>query len=453
MDDRSDRRLPLMSRPIMTEGMAIISSRHFAFIPLFLLGSLAACADEAPPPATADPVSAPAFDRTAMDVLLSSAVSSGDVIGVSALVYDDGEIVYRGAFGLGDRERETPVDMNTVWRIYSMTKPVMSALIMDLVEDGLLSLDDPAADYIPSLANMQVASLGEDGNPTYTSQVRPMTVEDLLLHRSGMAYGIFGGNPIEEAYQQADLFNPAESLVPKMERLSQLPLVAQPGEVWMYSYSIDVLGRIAEIVTETPLNQLMDERFFDPLGMNETGFSVRPDQVSRFVSNYALQPDGTFVLAEDGQNSPFAGDVRYFSGGGGLVSTLGDYAKFAEMMINDGAYKGQQILEPETVRLMMTNHMGEGFRSLQPWIGGETGTGFGYGGAVQLTATPEQQSELGRYPGQWGWGGAARTNFFADPENDAFGIIMLQFFSVGDPKLHHDFRALVLAETRDDGKG
>lgn len=391
------------------------------------------------------------FDQSAMDSLLERAVDQGDVIGVSALVYDEGKIVYRGAFGLGDRERETPVDMDTVWRIYSMTKPVMSALIMDLVEDDLLSLDDAAAEYIPELANMQVASLGEDGMPVYTPQARPMTIEDLLLHRSGIAYGIFGGNPIEEAYQQANLFQPDEPLAPKMERLSQLPLVAQPGDVWMYSYSIDVLGRIAEVVTDTPLDQLMDQRFFDPLGMNETGFKVRPDQVSRFVSNYAQQPDGSFVLAEDGQASPFAGDVQFFSGGGGLVSTLGDYAKFAEMMINEGAYQGQQILEPETVRLMMTNHMGEDFRAIQPWIGGETGTGFGYGGSVQVTATPQQQSETGRYPGQWGWGGAARTNFFADPENDAFGIIMLQFFSAADPKLHHDFRALVLAETRDEG--
>lgn len=385
-----------------------------------------------------------------MDQLLSSAVERGEIIGVSALVYDEGEIVYRGAFGLGDRERETPVDEDTLWRIYSMTKPITSALIMDLVEDDLVALDDPVAKYIPQLAKMHVVGIDADGKVAIEPQERPMTVEDLLLHRSGMSYGIFGGNPVEDAYQASNLFRPDEPLAPKMDRLAGLPLIAQPGEAWMYSYSIDVLGRIAEIAGGAPLDELMQARFFGPLGMNETGFKVRPDQVSRFVSNYVLQPDGTFVLAEDGQASPYAGDVQFFSGGGGLVSTLGDYAKFAQMMIEDGTYEGTQILEPETVRLMMTDHMGEGFKSLLPWLGGDTGTGFGYGGSVQLTATEAQQTELGRYPGQWGWGGAARTNFFADPQNDSFGIIMLQFFSAQDPDIHKEFRALVLKETRDE---
>lgn len=392
------------------------------------------------------------FDQAAMDALLSEAVADGDVIGVSALVYDEGEVVYTGAFGLADRERERAVDMDTVWRIYSMTKPIMSALIMDLAEDDLLSIDDPVSDYIPEVANMQVVSRNEAGEVVYTPQARAMTIEDLLLHRAGLAYGIFGGNPVEEAYQGANLFQPDEPLVEKMARLAQLPLIAQPGEVWSYSYSIDVLGRIAEIVTDTPLDALMKERFFDPLGMNETGFQVRSDQQPRFASTYMLQPDGSFVLAEDGQGSPFTQDVAFFSGGGGLVSTLGDYAKFAEMISNDGAYAGQQILEPETVHLMTSDHMGTGFRSYQPWIGGETGAGFGYGGAVQLTATPEQQAAEGRYPGQWGWGGAARTNYFDDPHNDSFGIIMLQFFGGDAPQIHRDFRALVLKETRDDAK-
>lgn len=394
------------------------------------------------------------FDQAAMDTLLSKAVESGDVIGVSALVYDEGKTVYQGQFGLADRENDAPVQADSVWRIYSMTKPVMSAVIMDLIEEGRLELSDPAADYIPALANMKVASLDETGTPVFSDQLRPMTIEDLLLHRSGMSYGIFGGSPIEEAYQQANLFAADEPLAPKMERLGQLPLIAQPGTAWMYSYSIDVLGRIAEVVTGQALDEIMDERIFDPLGMDETGFYVRPDQAHRFVSIYQLQEDGTYLRLEESPDNiflpGFMADDAFHSGGGGLVSTLSDYAKFSEMMLNEGALGDVRVLEPETVRLMMQNHMADGFTSFLPWLGGDTGIGFGYGGSVVMTATDEQQMERGRYPGQWGWGGAARTNMFIDPANDSFGIIMLQFFSAEDPALHADFRALTLKETRDD---
>ena len=363
-----------------------------------------------------------------MDALLSGAVDRGDVIGVQALVFDEGKVVYRNQFGLADRERNTPVADDTVYRIYSMTKPVTSALIMDLVEEGKLKLSDPASKYIPQLARMKVVSLGADGKPNFAAQARPMTVEDLMLHKSGMAYGIFGGNPIEDAWAKADLFNAQTSMADTMDKLPALPLLGQPGEQWSYSFSIDALGRIAEIVTKQSLGEAMKTRFFDPLGMSETAFRVSPDLKPRFASNYLLQRDGSFALQDDGQTSPFTKDGKMESGGGGLTSTTEDYLKFARMLLNEGEYQGTRFLEPETVRLMMTDHLGN-TPSLLPWVGGSTGRGFGYGGAVQITATPKQQSELGRYPGQFGWGGAARTNFWVDPENGAIGIIMLQFFS------------------------
>lgn len=400
---------------------------------------------EAPPA-----VQAPSFNVGAMDALLSSAVNDGDVIGVSALVFDEGQTVYQGAYGLADRERDVAVTEDTVWRIYSMTKPVTSVAIMDLIEEGKLALTDPAANYIPALGQMQVASVGDDGAPVFTDQVRPMTIEDLLLHRSGLAYGIFGGNPIEDAYIAANLIDPAETLAAKVDRMAALPLVAQPGAAWYYSLSTDVLGRVAEVVTGQPFDEVMAERIFEPLGMTETGFYVRPDQQERFASNYVLQPDGQFALYEDAQTSPYLIDHPSHSGGGGLVSTLGDYARFSEMMLNGGRLGDVTILEPETVALMMQDHMGEGFVSMFPWIGGETGTGFGYGGAVVMTATDTQQLERGAYPGQWGWGGAARTNMFIDPQNNSYGIIMLQFFGGEDPQIHRDFRALTLREARND---
>ena len=413
-----------------------------------LILGLGACLSEDGASSKLPTTTATAFDTAAMDDLLSGAVERGDVIGVQALVFDDGKTVYRNSFGLADRERNVPVKSNTVYRVYSMTKPVTSALIMDLMEEGKLKLTDPASKYIPQLAQMKVVSLGADRKPAYADQTRPMTIEDLLLHRAGMAYGIFGGNPIEEAWQKAGLFDPQTPMSANMDKMPALPLLGQPGEQWFYSYSIDILGRIAEVITGQNLGEAMNERFFEPLGMSETAFQVSADLKPRFASNYFLQPDGSFVLAEDGQTSPFTMDGKFESGGGGLTSTTEDWLKFARLLLNEGEYEGTRILEAETVRLMMRDHLGD-TPTLLPWIGGETGAGFGYGGSVQITATPEQETASGRYPGQFGWGGAARTNFWVDPQNDAIGIIMLQFFGGEDPQIHDDFQALTLAQTRD----
>jgi len=390
------------------------------------------------------------FDTAAMDRLLSDAVNRGDVIGTSAMVFDEGKIVYTGAFGLGDRERNTPVNMDTVWRIYSMTKPVTSVVIMDLQEEGKLKLSDPVSKYIPELANMQVVNKGKDGKLSFEPLTRPITVEDLMLHRSGMGYGIFGPvSPVAAAYEKAGLVTPEETLAVKMTKLSKLPLLFQPGEAWYYSYGIDVLGRIAEVVEGKSLGEIMNERLFEPLGMSETGFSVTPDQKARFVSNYYIAEDGSFALAEDGQKSPYLNiENKFESGGGGLVSTLGDYAKFAQLMLDGGIYDGHRVLDEATVELMMQDHMGQDKPYLQPWLGGKKMSGFGYGGSVEIGDTPTKLLQTGKSSGQWGWSGAARTTFWVDRPNKAYGIIMLQFFSAEDPQIHDDFRALAYDQTK-----
>jgi len=327
-------------------------------------------------------------------------------------------------------------------------------VIMNLQEEGKLKLSDPASKYIPELSNMKVAKMGEDGKAVFETQKRPMTVEDLMLHRSGIGYGIFGPvNPVAAAYEKAGLVTPEESLETKMTKLSQLPLMFHPGEAWYYSYSIDVLGRIAEVVEGKSLGAIMSERIFDPLEMNETGFSVRPEQKSRFASNYYIAKDGSFALADDGQKSPFSNpDNKFQSGGGGLVSTLGDYAKFAQLMLDGGIYMGHRVLEEKTVELMMQDHMGQDKPYLQPWLGAQQMSGFGYGGSVQTGDTPQQLALNGKSTGQWGWSGAARTQFYIDRPNDAFGIIMLQFFSTEDPQIHDDFRALAYKQTNNSTK-
>lgn len=422
---------------------------HTLLLSSALMVGAAACSP-ASSDITAAETPAPTFDIAAMDTMLSKAVESGEVIGVQALVFDEGQTVYRGMYGLGDRERNVAIAEDTVYRVYSMTKPMTSALIMDLMEEGKIKLSDPASKYIPQLAKMKVASLDAAGQPQFADQARPMTIEDLLLHRAGLAYGIFGVGPIEQAYAQAGLLNSKETVADQMDKLAALPLLGQPGDQWFYSFSIDVLGVIAETVTGQTLGEALDARFLTPLGMTETSFQVRPDQKPRFVSNYMVQDDGSFVLIDDGQTSDYTKGHKYESGGGGLVSTTDDWLKFARMLLNEGEYEGTRILEPETVRLMMQDHVGSDTPYLLPWLGGDTGAGFGYGGSVQMTTTPEQETASGRYPGQYGWGGAARTNFWVDPENDAIGIIMLQFFGGDDPEIHDRFQAMVLEETRDD---
>jgi len=362
-----------------------------------LLVALGACSfnDEATEGTLSEP--AQSFDVKAMDDLLSGAVERGDVIGVQALVFDEGRTVYRNSFGLADRERNVPVKDDTVYRVYSMTKPVTSALIMGLMEEGELKLSDPVSKFIPQIDEMKVVRQGDAGQPIYENQKRAITVEDLLLHRAGLAYGIFGGNPIEDAWAKADLFNPQKTTAENMDALPSLPLLGQPGEQWFYSYSIDILGRIAEIITGQTLGEALEERFFEPLGMSETSFIVPAALKPRFASNYALQDDGSFVLVDDGQDSPFTKPARLENGGGGLVSTTDDWLKFSRMLLNDGLHEGRQILEAQTVALMMQNHLGD-VPVLLPWLGGTTGRGFGYGGAVQITTTPEQEASLGRYP-------------------------------------------------------
>ena len=412
---------------------------------LLLLGAiaLASCAAQTES-------DAPTFDKTAMDALLSDTIANGTHVGVSALVFDEGQTVYTGAFGLSDREREKPVELDTVFRIYSMTKPITSALILDLQEDGLINLDDPVAKYIPELDGMMVASAGEDGKPVFTPQTTPMTVKDLMLHRAGLGYGIFGPvNPIEEMYEKSALFTRDEDLATKMAKLSKLPLVAQPGEGWYYSYGIDVLGRVAEVAAGKNFGDLMSERIFKPLGMKDTGFQVREDQKDRFASTYFLKDDNSYVLMEDSQTSPFLEPAIFQSGGGGLVSTLGDYAKFAQMLLDGGVYNGHRVLDETTVKTMTSNQMDADDKFMMDWIGESDTTGFGYGGSVQVADTPEQLAKDGRAIGQYGWGGMARTQFWIDEPNDAFGIMMLQYLGQGEPALRESFRALAYEQTKD----
>lgn len=418
-----------------------------------LAALLSACAK---PPATTKDTSRESratqvnqFDQAPLNALLSGVIDKGEMVGVSALVFDEGKIVYQGAFGDADRERGRPMTTDTVVRIYSMTKTVTSAIILDLIEDGDLAFDDLVTDFIPELGQMQVMSADADGNPVFTPQIAPITIKDLLLHRSGLGYGIFGpSNPVEALYDKANLFDPTEKTADKMIKLSKLPLVAQPGTGWYYSLSTDVLGHVVELVTDQRLGEVMQERIFTPCGMDETGFFVKPALAERFASTYLLQEDGSFVVADDAQASAFLTDNAYQSGGGGLVSTLGDYAIFAQLLLDGGTCADHRVLETDTVDAMLSNQMDPDDLYLFPWLGGDTNNGFGYGGSVVIADSPEQIAYNGQSVGHFGWNGAARTTYWIDRPNNAFAIMFLQYFGGEDPQLHRDFRKLVREQTK-----
>ena len=392
-----------------------------------------------------------------IDNLLRTSVLNKEVIGVSALIYDEGSVIYKNSYGLRDRERNIPVEVDTIWRIFSMTKPVTATIIMDLKEEKKLNLSDPVSKYIPEIDNMQVARIDENGFVSLESQNRAITLEDLMLHRSGMGYGIFGSQSIlTSLYNDAELFyvvdkksGISESMEKKMIKLSKLPLLFQPGEAWYYSYSMDVLGRVAEVIEGKKLGEIMEERLFKPLGMTDTSFAIKPEQQKRFASNYFRTKEGNFILIEDGQNSPFANPLNEFqSGGAGLVSTIDDFTIFAKLILDGGKYKGHRVLDEETIDLMIKDHMGQDKPYLIPWLGPDFMSGFGYGGSIQINETPEQLARNGKGIGHWGWSGAARTIFWIDRKNNSFGILLLQFLSDEDPKIHDEFRALAFAMTK-----
>ncbi|MDB4845472.1 serine hydrolase [Hellea sp.] len=394
-----------------------------------------------------------------VDNLLNSAVLNKEVIGISALIYDEGSVIYKNSYGLRDRERKSPVETDTVWRIFSMTKPVTATIIMDLQEEKKLNLSDPVSLYIPEINNMKVAKIDKNGVIKFEPQNRAITLEDLMLHRSGMGYGIFGSeNALTSIYENAELFyvvdkksGVSESMEEKMTKLSKLPLLFQPGEAWYYSYSMDVLGRVAEVIEGKKLGEIMDERLFKPLGMKETSFGIKQEQQERFASNYFKTKEGNFVLIEDGQNSPFSNPLNEFqSGGAGLVSTIDDFSIFAKLMLDGGVYKGHRVLDEKTVNLMMEDHMGQDKPYLIPWLGPDFMSGFGYGGSVQIDETTDQLARNGKSIGHWGWSGAAGTIFWVDRKNNSFGILMLQFLSDEDPKIHDEFRALAFNRTKNE---
>jgi CubicO group peptidase (beta-lactamase class C family) len=349
---------------------------------------------------------------------LRNEVAAGKIPGAILLIQQHGHPVYLENFGLRDPGSKQPMTSDTIFRLYSMSKPITSVAAMMLVEDGRLRLDDPLSKYIPAFADVKVGveSADASGNPSLTLEQPkgPITIEDLLRHTSGLTYG-FGGGVVGNLIGKAGLQTGNPDNAEFAARIAKLPLAAQPGTLWDYSYSTDVLGRIIEVVSGQTLLEFEKQRLLDPLGMSDTAFYL----AYRAKGSLIAQP-----IHEDrvGMSDPLRWQ-RLQSGGIGMIGTIGDYARFAQMLLNGGTFDGKHYLKPGTVTMMTSDRIGpqtnirqDGSHSPIPY------SGFGFGFAVQTVQLPDMRPPIGTY----GWAGAGGTFFFIDPRDDMFVICMMQ---------------------------
>ena len=362
------------------------------------------------------------------DHLAGRYVEPGKIAGCQALVARAGNVAYFRSLGLADRERKVPVREDTIWRIYSMTKPITSVALMTLYERARFQLTDPVDRFIPEWKGLRVCEVGEDGRGRLVEPSRPVTVRDLLTHTAGLTYGLDGEHPVDRLYAEANLRRRDLPLDEFTRRLAGLPLKFHPGTRWHYSFATDVCGRLVEILADRPFDQYLREAIFEPLGMRDTGFAVPEGARDRFAANYYRQ-DGRLALLDDPATSTYLDRPVMPSGGGGLVSTIGDYLRFCEMLRRGGELDGRRVLGERTLRFMRRNHLAGGAPLSRIALGafGETGfagVGFGLGFAV-ITDVAESQT-VGS-PGEYYWGGAASTIFWIDPVEDLVVIFMTQF--------------------------
>ena len=363
-----------------------------------------------------------------------------------------GEVVHQSVLGQQDPERGVALAEDSVFRLYSMTKPVACVALMTLVEEGLIALDDPVARHIPEWANLGVFNAGV-GPYLTTPPVRPMQVVDLLRHTSGLTYGFQNRTNVDAAYRKLKLaeHHGDEDLEGMIQQLAKLPLEFSPGEAWNYSVSTDVVGYLVQKLSGMPLDAALKERIFDPLKMTETGFHVRDDQQGRFAACYNALPGGKMKLQDDPAKSPYLAPPKLLSGGGGLVGTAADYLRFATMLTNGGELDGARILAPKTVKLMASNHLpgGQDLTKLSRSLFSEStnaGVGFGLGVAVVFDAP---QTLIPCSNGEFYWGGAASTAFWCDPMEDVTAVFMTQLLPSSSYPIRRELRTLVYSALMD----
>ena len=383
------------------------------------------------------PSAAPTFSAegiAALEQTMGQYVADGRLYGIHTRLVHKGEVVSDFKTGLRGLEAQAPIEDDTIYRIYSMTKPITGVAMMMLYEEGKFELDDPVTKYVPEFENLKVlAGVNEDGSPILADMERPPTMSELMSHTSGFAYGLGGTDPANSAFRDLKVLE-SPDLQTFIDRTATIPLLFQPGEHWFYSVGMDIQGHIIEKLSGQTFGEFLQTRLFDPLGMTDTGFYVPDEDYGRFSEVYGFDPESGALVPIPFPSVMFRKEtVAFESGGGGLVSTMNDYGRFSQMLVNRGALDGVQIIKPETLDLITTSVMPEGASmSTLGMNAGEQYPGIGMGltfGTIEDSALAETQTPSGSYF----WGGAASTWFWIDPVNELYFIGMVQIFDNNNP--------------------
>ncbi len=353
-------------------------------------------------------------------------VDAGKIPGALTIVAREGRLVHFERFGAQDVATAKPIEFDTIFRIYSMTKPITSIAVMMLYEEGHFQLGTPVSECIPAFKDMQIYT---EGGGDIVDAKTEMTIKHLLTHTSGLIYGGDGDHPINQRYRDANYYR--GDLAYMANELGKIPLYHDPGRAWHYGMSTDVLGYLVEVVSGIPFAEFLKTRIFTPLGMDDTAFSVPEEKADRYATLYESAENGGIQVIE---NAPVSsGPLSFFhSGGAGLQSTAADYLRFCQMLLNAGELDGERLLGRKTVELIRMNHISDDWQPLE-----RTGCGFGLGFAV-VTDVAETHS-LGSL-GTYSWGGLASTTFWIDPVEELIGVLMTQL--IGDSPFHAQFRVL-----------
>jgi CubicO group peptidase (beta-lactamase class C family) len=352
-------------------------------------------------------------------------VREGKKAGAITMIVRNGRIADWKAYGYRDVAQRLPMEKDTICRIWSMSKVITSVAVMMLVEEGKLTLNDPVDQYIPELKGLKVLTGGTPDQPELVNAVRPVTVKHLLTHTSGLTYN--GGNhPVAQLYTRKKIFDNG-SLKEFIGKVASLPLLAQPGEKYNYGISIDVLGYLVQVVSDMPFDKFVQNRILTPLRMNDTFFDVPKEKLTRVAKTYTFKDGKLSENAPDDSVGKATPPVPY--GGMGLYSTISDYSRFGQMLLNGGQLDGVRLLGGKTVELMTVNHLNN---LAVPHIGGTGAYGFGLGGSVRIDMA---KGNIPGSLGQFGWDGAATTYFRMDPKERIVSLVFFQYLPLDRPAL------------------
>lgn len=380
-------------------------------------------------------------DFQKLDELLSSYVKDNRLAGVVGAIVSPNETLFSKVMGFRELETRTPMAWDSVFRIYSMTKPITSIAAMMLWEEGVFDLDDPVADYLPSFKDTKV--LEEDG--TIRPALRPITIRHILCHTAGITLPAFADNHLVPLYLERGIDGSRSkgNLADVVDQLGELPTFFDPGSRWSYSMATDIVGRLVEVWSGMKFETFLQERIFMPLGMFETGFSCSPENISRLTSNYSAENGALGPLIDGAKESRFLKPPEFVSGSGGLLSTASDYIRFLQMLLNGGQINGTQILRTETLSLMIQNHLNGDMDDMGAGDFNETSwKGIGFGLGFNIVLDPARAHFSGP-TGEYGWTGAAGTAFFVNPKLNIAALLLTQYMPSHAYPLRAEFREAV----------